>query len=225
MPKIDSPKKYKSFLSKAYSDVDLIYEPSSELIAEAWVPVDKQQKVSNVYRCWTAVTHGGRENLINELFGNERHPHTQSVLLDSNDNDVNNVIYLIRTSKSILNREKLANRLLLLFMDAKEDDLDCTGITLGSIRYFYSFLLLHTNLKPPAISLTPDYNIYASWKDEKRRLFSVHFLPNKDVRFVIFEPNKKHPQRRNRFSGTTTSDVLDEVIESHCLWDLISDER
>ena len=225
MPKIDSSKKYKSFLSKVYSDVDLIYEPSSELIAEAWVPVDKQQKVSNVYPFWTAVTHGGRENLKNELFGNERHPHTQSVLLDSNDNDVNNVIYLIRTSKSILNREKLANRLRLLFLDAKEDDLYSPGITLGSIRYFYNFLLLNTNLKRPSITLTPDYNIYTTWEDNNDRLFSVIFFPNKDANYVIFVPNKKHPQLIERVSGITTYDSLDEKIELYCLWNLITDER
>jgi hypothetical protein len=117
----------------------------------------------------------------------------------------------------------LADRLLTLFNDAREDDPASLGIAVGSLRNFYSFLLLHTNLKCPTISLTPDYNIYASWESEPNRLFSVHFLLNGDARFVIFKPNDRHPERQIRISGATTTDILREIVEPYGVWDWVSE--
>ena len=59
-----------------------------------------------------------------------------------------------------------------------------TGISLGSLQSFYDFIQIHNNLKCPIISLTPDNNTYLSWRGEKSRLFSIHFLPGEGVRFV-----------------------------------------
>ena len=110
-----------------------------------------------------------------------------------------------------------------MFKDAKEEDPDSLGIAAGSLRNFYYFLHLHTNLKRPAISLTPDYNIYASWRGERNRVFSVHFLPNGDVRFVIFKPNDRHPGRQIRLSGIATSDILMETVAPDGVSDWISE--
>jgi len=110
-----------------------------------------------------------------------------------------------------------------LFNDAKEEDSASLGISVGSLRNFYNFLRLHTNLKCPTISLTPDYNIYASWRGEQNRVFSVHFLPNGDVRFVIFKPNDRHPGRQIRLSGIATTDVLMETVVPDSVSDWISE--
>ncbi len=138
-------------------------------------------------------------------------------------NQVQKLIFQIRKSLTITYHERLARRLLTLFNDAKEEDSDSLGISAGSLRNFYSFFGLHANLKCPAISLTPDYNIYASWRGEKNRVFSVYFLPNGDTRFVIFKPNDKHPKRKIRLSGTATNDTLLKTIESSGVWDWISE--
>ena len=150
-------------------------------------------------------------------------PFTQENLLYSEDEQVQELIFQIKTSLTIPYRQELANRLVTLFKDAKEEDPTCPGISIGSLRYFYNFLQLHTNLKCPAISLTPDYNIYASWRDEQKRLFSVHFLPNGDARFVIFKPNNRHPERKIRISGTATTDILKETVAPYGVWDWISE--
>ncbi len=148
---------------------------------------------------------------------------TQTDLLDSEEKEVQELIFRIRTSRSINHRENLANRLYTLNIDAKEEDSASIGIALDSLHNFYNFLQLHTNLKCPIISLTPDNNIYASWKEEQNRLFSVHFLSSVDVRFVIFKPNDKHPERKIRLSGTATNDTLIETVASSGIWDWISE--
>ncbi len=98
-------------------------------------------------------------------------------------------------------------------------DPDSLCIAAGSLRDFYDFLHLHDNLKYPSITLSPDNNILASWRSEQNRVFSVHFLSNKDVRFVIFKPIKKYPDRKFRFSGAATIDTLmDEIPKDMLDW-------
>lgn len=135
-------------------------------------------------------------------------PFTQTNLLDSEEEKVRELIFRIRTSLSIPYREKLADRLVTLFYDAKEEDFASVGISVGSLQNFYNFLRLYTNLKCPTISLTPENNIYASWRAGQNRIFSVHFLPDDDTRFVMFKPNDLHPERQVRISGTATADIL-----------------
>lgn len=147
----------------------------------------------------------------------------KEVELDTKETQVHELIDRIRTLKTIPHREKFANSLLTLFNDAKEEDPDGSGIEIGSLDSFYNFIILHTQLKCPTISLTPDYNIYASWREEQGRMFSVHFLSNGNVRFVIFKPNDKHPERKIRLSGTATIDTLLETGASSGIWDWISE--
>ena len=139
-------------------------------------------------------------------------PITQVTLLKNEEDQVQELIFRIKRSIAISNRKNLANKILTLFNDAKEEDPDCLGIAAESLRNFYNFFHLHTDIKCPTISLTPDYNIYASWRGEQNRVFSVHFLPNGDVRFVIFKPNDRHPGRQIRLSGIATTDILMETV-------------
>ena len=161
------------------------------------------------------------ENSTTDLPENQD-PITQTTLLTREEDQVKELIFRIKRSKSICYRESLANRLLILFNDAKEEDPACLGIAAKSLRNFNNFIYLHANLKCPTISLTPDYNIYASWRDEQNRVFSIHFLPNADVRFVIFKPNDRHPQRKIRISGAATTDILMETVTPYGIGDWIS---
>ena len=94
----------------------------------------------------------------------KKDPFTQTNLLDSEEEKVRELIFRFRTWLSIPYREKLADRLVMLFYDAKEEDFASVGISVGSLQNFYNFLRLYTNLKCPTISLTPENNIYASWR-------------------------------------------------------------
>jgi hypothetical protein len=146
---------------------------------------------------------------------------TQEDFLDREEDQVRELVFRIRTSLSIPYREKLAGRLITLFNDAKEEDSATVGIAVGSLRNFYNFLQFHTNLKCPSVSLTPENNIYASWRADQNRVFSVHFLPNGDARFVICKPNDRHPELQVRLSGTATSDVILETLAPAAMVDWI----
>ena len=149
--------------------------------------------------------------------------HTQADLLIIEEKEIQLLIYSIRMSVHISNSEKIANRLQTLLNDAKEEDSVTPGITVKSLRNFFILLTLKNNLKYPAISLTPDNDIHISWRYDQNQVFSIHFLPNEDVRFVIFKPNEQHPDRTKRLSGTTTTDNLIETVDSHGVWDWVSE--
>jgi hypothetical protein len=170
----------------------------------------------------SAVNQEGRDVFISK-WPEKKDPFTQADLLDSEEDQVQGLIFRIRTSISIPYRESLANKLITLFNDAKEEDSASLGIAVGTLRNFYNFFQFHTNLKCPTISLTPEYNIYASWRAGQNRVFSVHFLPNGDARFVIFKPNDKHPERQFRIAGTATTDILKETVVPFGVWNWISE--
>ncbi len=171
----------------------------------------------------TAIEQEGYESLLRP-WSERKDPFTQADLLDNEEDQTQDLIFRIRTLTPISYREKLANRLLALFNDAKEEDPASFGIAVDSLRNFYNFIHLHTNLKYPNISLTPDDNIYISWRGEHNKVFSVLFLPNgEDARFVIFKPNNRHPKLQIRISGTATTDILIETVKPYDVLDWISE--
>lgn len=180
----------------------------------AWPPLLEKYPTWAHYSITAAVNQEEQGTFTRDWHENEDQ-FTQVDLLDVEEKKVQELIFRIRTSPSIPYRETLANRLLTLFNDAKEEDPASVAIAVESLRNFYDFLRTHSNLKCPVLSLTPDNNIYASWRGEANRLFSVHFLPNGDARFVIFKPNDRHPERQIRISGSTTADILSEIVEPY----------
>lgn len=155
----------------------------------------------------------------------DKDPETQMDLVDSEDKQVKELIYRLKTWPYISAHESLANKLIALHNCAKEEDSTSSGIAIGSLRYFFYFFHLHSKFKCPTISLTRDNNIYARWKDEKGRLFSIHFLSDGNASFVIFKPNDKHPELKMRLSGIAPTDILMEAVESYGVRDWISNER
>ena len=149
-------------------------------------------------------------------------PFTQTNFVESEDDQAQELIFRIRTSPSISCRE-LGNRLIELFNNAKEEDSASVGISAASLLNFYNFFQTIGNIKCPILSLTPGYDIYASWRAEPGRVFSVHFLSTGDVRFVVFKPNDRHPERQIRVSGITTTDILNETVSPYGVWDWMAE--
>lgn len=146
---------------------------------------------------------------------------TRVDLIDDTDEKVQELIFKFKTSPRISHGESIATRLLDLFHGEKGEDPLSLGISDGSLQNFYNFLISFVTLnkmKTPSISLTPENNIYASWRFEEGRLFSIHFLPGGDIRFVVFKPNERHPDRKIRVSGTATSDTIMETVGPYGVW-------
>lgn len=200
------------------------YSPSDYPYTGAWREWDILPTKKSIMARYKITAFANQEESDTSIidFPENRDPITQVNLLNSEEDQVQELIFRIKTSRSISYRESLANRLLALFNDAKEEDPDCIGIGAESLRNFYNFIHLHTNINCPIISLTPEYNIYASWRGEQNRVFSIHFLPNADARFVMFKPNDRHPERKIRVSGLATIDILMETLTPYCIEDWIS---
>jgi hypothetical protein len=111
---------------------------------------------------------------------------------------------------------KLAKQLSRLQKDIQEEnDQTCPGISVPSLKAFLTFLEAHEDLRLPIVSATPECNIYAAWRTNHDHVFSIHFLREDNVRFVIFRPNEKHPDRTVRISGMATADIVFDIAASH----------
>jgi hypothetical protein len=150
--------------------------------------------------------------------GGSPNPFIQRDLLK--EENLQNLIFLIRMFKFLPSRETITKRLLELMNDAIEEK---SLISIESLRNFYNFICSNPELKHPAISLSPDFFIYASWKGDQGKLFSVLFLPEGETRFVIFKPNDLHPEKKIRISGTVTADRLMETVKPHGILEWISE--
>jgi hypothetical protein len=129
--------------------------------------------------------------------------------------NVERLISYIRTSITAKHRRRVAARLTELQKCVLDEESDGKGISGKSLQHFLAFLKSYPSLLYPAISVTPDGNIYASWKSGSDRVFSIHFLPQGETRFVLFFPNPKHPTKTVRLSGTATADTTMSVAERH----------
>jgi hypothetical protein len=145
--------------------------------------------------------------------------------VSAEDESIEEVIWRVATSVSISYRTKLAARLRELQEAVQEEESDGRGITVRSLQHFMEFLKAHPMLRCPAVSATPDRNIYASWKSASDRIFSIHFFPDGSVRFVIFRPNEKHAGEVIRISGTATLDVVMSIAAPHGVLSWASDEK
>jgi len=187
-------------------------------------PLDPRAQPATMYKAGISptVNQEYREATVNGWTENED-PFTQANLLDSEDNKVQQLISQIRISTFIPNNARLV--LITLFNAAKEEYPDSPGISVDSIHSFYHFLQKHTYLKYPIITLTPDNEIYASWKGVQNQVFSVHFVSNENTHFVIFKPNENNPERKIISYGTDTADTLMKTVAFTGICDWISDER
>ncbi len=129
------------------------------------------------------------------------------------DESVEEIIWRVGTTLSVRYRTRLISRLIELQRAVQEEELDGRGISAQSLQHFIELLKAYPALRCPAVSVTPDRNIYASWKSGPDRVFSIHFLPDGKVRFVIICPNDKHPDQTIRLPGAATVDVIIDIAK------------
>lgn len=92
-----------------------------------------------------------------------------------------------------------------------EDDL----ISPDSRRDYYLFLKANNDLISPAISVTPDGNIWIQWESSVNHHFSVEFKGQGDVIFVVFAPDRYIPSKINRVSGKGTVYSLMNQVKTY----------
>lgn len=123
------------------------------------------------------------------------------------------ILARLQGSREIRHGERIVRRIRALRQMVRDDENEDSDISSDSLRSFFEFLILHPDLNYPDISLTPDGDIYARWKGRDRSLFSVHFLPQSRVRYVVFTPDRKRPDLMDRVSGTSSVDTVLETAD------------
>jgi hypothetical protein len=132
----------------------------------------------------------------------------------------------IRKNKTIPHSEQIANRLYQLNDDVLDDYPEDDLISPDSLLDYYLFLRVNKSLTFPAISVTPDGNIWIQWESSVNHHFSVEFKGHGDVIFVVFAPDKHVPSKINRVSGKSTIESLMEQVQHYQVnsWILIKEK-
>jgi hypothetical protein len=110
--------------------------------------------------------------------------------------------------------EKIAARLAALREMLKEEEGEEADISTESLRALQLFLQTAGRVCPPEITLTPEAEVYLRWKAGTERLFAVHLVNGRIVRYAIFAPNPRHPRFVRRLSGIEASDTVLETAKN-----------
>lgn len=121
--------------------------------------------------------------------------------------DVLELIASVKNMKEIPYSEALYENLTSLYSDSKEEEPEGSGINIDSLKSFIEFIKFNCDFTCPAISLTPNNDIYVAWQKDFHQVFSLHFLSNGNVKFVLFVKVNLNDKDLFRISGNITESV------------------
>jgi len=127
--------------------------------------------------------------------------------------EVDEVIENIRKENRFSFSPRLADR--IEFLAEVGESPEEQPLALGSLKYFLRFLESAPNLAYPDIMLSTYGNLRVQWRKSRKEHFAAEFLPDGDVRFVVFTQNKKHENKVTRVSGLATTDMLTDAVENY----------
>ena len=81
-----------------------------------------------------------------------------------------------------------------------------------SLRKMLMFLESVPELRQPVVTITPAGTFRAEWTLGSDSHFAIDFLPDGQVRFVVFCPNPRHPARVQRLAGLSDWDTVMEMV-------------
>lgn len=107
----------------------------------------------------------------------------------------------LRAAQALGYREQLAARIASLMSNV--DEPDDVALSLNSLQQLVHFLSSHPELKCPTVTVTPGGDMYASWQKNLSCVFSIQFMDNGQVRFVVLRL-----QSSEQLSGLTSPEAL-----------------
>jgi len=116
------------------------------------------------------------------------------------------ILTQLRFATKIPYREAMGTRIESL-LEAFQQDSSGVAASVKSLQSLLTFLEAHPSLKYPSLTLTPSGDFYASWKENRTHVFSVQFLDNSQVRFVVLRV-----EPAAQLSGLTTPATLMSVV-------------
>ncbi|MCC2652634.1 MAG: hypothetical protein K0Q60_2797 [Microvirga sp.] len=121
--------------------------------------------------------------------------------LRSPNGQIERQITALRRGGGLLCREGLAERLDFLMSALEEEGEIWADDSPHSLRQMLLFLRAKPELRCPMVTITPSRTFRAQWQAGGNRHLALDFLPDGQVRFVVFSPDPRHPDRVQRVSG------------------------
>ena len=118
------------------------------------------------------------------------------------------LISFVRNHVRLAYSGSLANRLEYLREVSIEEAPEQAPISVSSLQSFISFITSEPRLVEPDLVLTYSGNIRAEWHKSRKEHFSVEFLPNGQVRYVVFARDPDHATRTDRASGLVSAETV-----------------
>lgn len=111
----------------------------------------------------------------------------------------------------------VSNRLRELRLQQSEDS-ESAEVSIESLKSFVAFLHSVRGIRLPSLSLTPDGNIYASWR-KYDRVFSAEFRSGGLATYVLFRPALGGTGSKLRSTGSVPAGQLLSIPEtSPAVW-------
>jgi hypothetical protein len=133
------------------------------------------------------------------------------------------LISYVRERLDVPFAQRLAKRLDYLVETSQEEYPHQAPMVPQSLQDFIDYLQSVPNLTYPNVVLTPNGNIRAEWHKARNNHFAVEFIGDGDVRFVVFAPDLKHPEKTTRVSGLTSTDSLMPAVQPYGVLDWASE--
>jgi hypothetical protein len=134
-------------------------------------------------------------------------------------------IHSLRRGFQLKYCERLARRLEFLLEAMEEEEKGWTEDSPESLRRMLLFLNNVPSFRYPVVTITPSATFRAQWTADEKRHFAIDFLPSGEVRFVVFSPDPRHPNRIQRISGIMSWENLINVIETYRVHHWAADAR
>jgi hypothetical protein len=112
-------------------------------------------------------------------------------------------------------RERLARRLDFLLGALEEEEETWAEDSPDSLRQMLLFLQAVPDFRCPMVTITPAATFRAEWQGGQNRHLAIDFLPDGQVRFVVFSPDPLHPDRVQRVSGIVSRADVMRAIEPY----------
>jgi hypothetical protein len=115
-------------------------------------------------------------------------------------------------------RERLARRLDFLLGALEEEEETWAEDSPDSLRQMLLFLQAVPDFRCPTVTVTPAATFRAEWNAGQNRHLAIDFLPDGQVRFVVFSPDPLHPDRVQRVSGIVSRADVMRAIEPYKIY-------
>jgi hypothetical protein len=134
-------------------------------------------------------------------------------------------ITALRNGGRLSYRERLARRLEFLLGAPEEEGEEWGEHSPESLRQMLLFLQDVPDFRYPSVTVTPSATFRAQWQAGQNQHFAVDFLPDGQVRFVVFAPDPRHPERAQRVSGVVSRTDIMKAIEHYKVYRWAADAR